>query len=46
MNADYTVVVCGKRHRVAIEAFSTESEAQDALPRIQTTFPDAWVLTH
>lgn len=46
MKADYTVVVCGKRHRVAIEAFSTESEAQDALPRIQTTFPDAWVLTH
>lgn len=42
--ADYTVVKCGKRHRIAINSFATVNDAQEALPEVQQTFPDAWVL--
>lgn len=45
-SAEYTVVKCGKRHRIAIECFDTVDKAQDALSGYQATFPDAWVLTY
>lgn len=44
--ANYSVVKCGKRHRIAIESFATADEAQNALNSIQQTFPDAWVLEY
>lgn len=46
MSAEYSIVKCGKRHRIAIECFDTVNEAQNALAEYQTTFPDAWVLTY
>lgn len=44
--AEYNVVKCGKRHRIAISSFNSESEAQNALQQYQPIFPDAWILTH
>ena len=44
--AQYNVVKCGKRHRIAISSFDTEDEAVNALAQYQAIFPDAWVLTH
>lgn len=44
--ADYSVVKCGKRYRIAINNYSTASDAQDALQEYHETFPDAWVLTY
>ena len=44
--AEYNVVKCGKRHRIAISSFNEEKEAISALAQYQTIFPDAWVLTH
>lgn len=44
--ANYNVVKCGKRHRIAIESFATADEAQNALNSIQQTFPDAWILEY
>lgn len=41
--ANYSVIVCGKRHRIAISSHGSESEALAALTNIQTTFPDAWI---
>lgn len=46
MNAEYTVVKCGKRHRIAINSYTTAGDAQNALSQYQQTFPDAWVLSH
>lgn len=46
MTAQYTVVECGKRHRIAIDSYTTAGEAQNALAQYQSTFPDAWVLTY
>lgn len=46
MTADYTVVKCGKRHRIAINRYPTANEAQKALAQYQQTFPDAWILSH
>ena len=45
-DAEYTVVKCGKRHRIAINSYATANEAQNALAEYHTTFPDAWVLTY
>lgn len=42
--ASYEVLDCGKRHRVAVDSFSSADAAQDALSQYQQTFPDAWVL--
>lgn len=44
--AEYNIVKCGKRHRIAISSFDSESEAQCALPQYQSIFRDAWILTH
>lgn len=44
--AEYTVVKCGKRYRIAINNYSTASDAQNALQEYHGTFPDAWVLTY
>ena len=44
--ADYTVVRFGKRHRIAIETLTSESEAEAALARIQAIFPKAWIYIH
>lgn len=41
--ANYNVVKCGKRHRIAISSHNSESEAMAALVDVQTTFPDAWI---
>lgn len=41
--ANYSVVICGKRHRIAISSHSSESEAMAALANVQATFPDAWI---
>ncbi len=46
LQSDYKVVVCGKRHRVAVATYTTEKEAIDNLPAIQATFPDAWILNN
>jgi hypothetical protein len=46
MQSDYKVVVCGKRHRVAVATYATEREALDNLSTIQATFPDAWILNN
>lgn len=46
MKADYIVVKCGKRHRVAVDTFESEQDALNTLPSIQKIFPDAWVLTY
>lgn len=43
--ADYSVVKCGKRHRIAISSFNNEKEAQNNLSQVQAIFPDAWILT-
>lgn len=44
--AGYTVLRCGKRHRIAINSYDSEKEAQEALPEYQSTFADAWILTY
>ena len=44
MCASYEVLDCGKRHRVAVDSFSSAADAQNALSQYQQTFPDAWVL--
>jgi nucleoid DNA-binding protein len=44
--ADYTVVRFGKRHRIAIETLTSESEAEAALARVQAIFPKAWIYIH
>lgn len=46
MTAEYTIVQCGKRHRIAISSYATAGEAQSNLAQYQQTFPDAWVLTY
>lgn len=46
MQADYTVVKGGGRHRIAHSSYSSNSEANDALAQVKSTFPDAWILTH
>lgn len=46
MESEYKVIVCGKRHRVAVATYITEKEALDNLPTIQATFPDAWILNN
>ena len=43
-SASYEILNCGKRHRVAIDNFSSADAAQNALLQYQQTFPDAWVL--
>lgn len=44
--AEYSVVQCGKRHRVSIGSYDSEKEALASLPQVQQTFPDAWILSH
>lgn len=44
MGASYKVLDCCKRHRVAVDSFSSAADAQNALSQYQQTFPDAWVL--
>lgn len=44
-SADYTVVVCGKRHRISIGSYPSNNEATEALEQVKSTFPDAWVLS-
>lgn len=44
LTASYSVVKCGKRHRIAVGCFESEKEAIDLLPEYKSTFPDAWVL--
>ena len=46
MKTDYAVVVGDGRHRISVADYSSEAEANEALSVIQSTFPDAWVLTH
>ena len=46
LQSEYKVVVCGKRHRVAVATYTTEKEALDNLSAIQATFPDAWILNN
>lgn len=46
MESDYKVIVCGKRHRVAVASYKSEQEALDNLTTIQGTFPDAWILNN
>ena len=46
MKTEYTVVVGDGRHRISVADYSSEAEANEALSAIQSTFPDAWVLTH
>lgn len=44
--AEYSVVQCGKRHRISIGSYDTEEEALGALAQVHRTFPDAWILNH
>ena len=44
MQASYSVVKGGGRHRISIGEYSTNKEAQDAVKEIKSTFPDAWIL--
>lgn len=46
MQADYKVVEGDRRFRIAIESYSNEADANEALERIQATFSDAWVYIH
>lgn len=46
MTADYTIVKCDKRHRIAINNYPTADDAQNALLQYQQTFPDAWVFSY
>ena len=43
---DYTKVEGNGRIRISTGTYNTHGEAQIALSDIQTTFPDAWILTH
>ena len=43
--AEYSVIQCGKRHRIFIGSYSSNSEAGDALSQVKATFPDAWILS-
>lgn len=43
--ANYTIVKCGKRHRIAIDSYESEKQAMDALTEYQKTFHDAWILS-
>lgn len=46
MQADYTVVIGGGRHRISIGDYNSMKDANGALSQIKSTFPDAWVFTH
>lgn len=46
LEAAYTVVEGGGRHRIAYGTYSSNSEAADALSHVKGTFPDAWILSH
>lgn len=46
MDAEYSVVVGGGRHRISIGDYDSIEDANDAAFAIKSTFPDAWVLTH
>lgn len=46
MQADYSVVKGGGRHRIAHSSYSSSDEANNVLTQVKSTFPDAWVLTH
>ncbi len=43
---NYRIVECGKRYRISAGAYPTQEEAQAQLPKIQETFPDAWIYIH
>ncbi len=43
---NYRIVECGKRYRISAGAYATQEEAQAQLPKIQKTFPDAWIYIH
>ena len=42
----YSVVECGKRHRISAGSYTTNEEALAQLPAIQANFPDAWIYIH
>lgn len=44
--AEYTVIKCNKRHRIAIGTYENANEAQEALSQYHKIFVDAWVLEH
>ncbi len=44
MQASYSVVKGGGRHRISIGEYSTNKEAQEAVKELKSTFPDAWIL--
>ncbi len=46
LQTEYKVVVCGKRHRIAVATYTSEKEALDNLSTFQATFPDAWILNN
>ena len=43
---DYVKVAGNGRFRISAGGYSTQEEAQNALPEIQVIFPDAWILKH
>ena len=44
MQASYSVVKGGGRHRISIGEYPTNKEAQEAVKELKSTFPDAWIL--
>lgn len=46
LEATYTVIQGGGRHRIAYGTYNSNNEAANALSQVKVTFPDAWILTH
>lgn len=44
MQAEYTVVKGGGRHRISIGQYESNNEATVAIKELKATFPDAWIL--
>ncbi len=44
MQAEYTVVKGGGRHRISIGEYESNSSATAAIKELKSTFPDAWIL--
>lgn len=44
MQAQYTIVKGGGRHRISIGEYESNSDATTAIKEIKGTFPDAWIL--
>ena len=44
MQAEYTVVKGGGRHRISIGQYESNNDATVAIKELKATFPDAWIL--